>query len=223
MRLPRNGSGDRNCRESWRTSGRRSLEDSKVRNPFPPTATPFPAARMLPLASCAPFLCCPASLAHLLFTACPQPPPPALQTDDASHETQEPESFSAWSDRMAGNMPRSASSSVRQREPADPHGLRAPVTAGGSKRRSSGCSESEPGPRRRNCVRAGPGGRRRLPGTRCQSQPGPGPGQSTPEEQGGAASGASAMCPGPALGEGTQRPWLQPWWPGAPPWRNREL
>lgn len=101
MRLPRNGSGDRNCRESWRTSGRRSLEDSKVRNPFPPTATPFPAARMLPLASCAPFLCCPASLAHLLFTACPQPPPPALQTDDASHETQEPESFSAWSDRMA--------------------------------------------------------------------------------------------------------------------------
>lgn len=111
-----------------------------------------------------------------------------------------------------GNMPRSVSSnSVRQRESADLHGLRDLVTAGDSRRRSSGSSESEPGPRRKNCVRAEPGGHRRLLGTKGQSQPGQGPEQSTPEGRGGVASGASVTYPGPALGAGTQRPWLQPW------------
>lgn len=126
---------------------------------------------------------------------------------------------SAW----LGSMPRSSGSSWRQKDPAEPPELRAPVTAGDSKRRNSGFSESEPGPRRRNCVRAEPGGLKRLNGTKGQSLPGQGPGQSTREGQGGATSGALAMCPGPALVEGTQRPWLQPWWPGAPLWRNRGL
>lgn len=130
-----------------------------------------------------------------------------------------PPGRSAW----LGSMPRSSGSSWRPRDPADPRGQRAPVTAGDSKRRNSGFSESEPGPRRRNCTRAEPGGLKRLRGTKGQSLPGPGPGQSTREGQGGAASGALAMCPGPALVEGTQRPWLQPWWPGAPLWRNRGL
>lgn len=121
------------------------------------------------------------------------------------------------------NTPRSTSSSTRHREPADPHGPRVPITAGNSRRRSSGSSESEPGPRRKNCVRAEPRGPRRLVGTEGQSQPGLGPAQSTHEEQGEAASGALVMCPGRALGEGTQRPWQQPWWPGAPPWRSRGL
>lgn len=72
-------------------------------------------------------------------------------------------------------------------------------------------------------MRAEPGGPKRLKGTEGQRLPGPGLGQSTLEGQGGAASGALAMCPGPALVEGTQRPWLQLWWPGVPHWRNREL
>lgn len=122
------------------------------------------------------------------------------------------------------NMPRSTnSSSGKQRDPADPQELRPPVTAGDNRRRNSVSFESEPKPRRKNCVRAEPGGPRRLEGTKGLSQPGLGPGQSTPEGWEGAASGALAMCPGPALGEGTRKPWLQPWWPGAPHWRNREL
>lgn len=119
-----------------------------------------------------------------------------------------------------GSMPRSASSSVRPREPARPPGLRAPVSAGGGWRRSGGSSKSGPGPRRRSCGRAEPGGRRRgrrrLTGTR-------GPGPSNPGGSAGAISGASVMCPGPALGEGTRRPWQQPWWPGVPPWRSKRL
>uniref|UniRef100_A0A4W2C1J2 NF-kappa-B inhibitor-like protein 1 n=1 Tax=Bos indicus x Bos taurus TaxID=30522 RepID=A0A4W2C1J2_BOBOX len=173
MRPLRNGNGDRSCRESWRTSGRRSSGDLKM---------------MLPMR--------------------PRNPSPSQPGQIA------------W----PGNMPRSTSSSgVRQREPADPHGLRAPGTAGGSRRRSSGSSESEPGPKRRNCVRAEPGGRRRRSGIALRSRPELGPGQSTPEAQGGADSGALVMCLGPALGEGTQKPWLQHWWPGVPPWRNRGL
>ncbi|KAF3815222.1 hypothetical protein GH733_016604 [Mirounga leonina] len=94
-----------------------------------------------------------------------------------------------------GRAPRGGGgSSAGQREPADRHGLRAPVTAGRGRRRSSGASESGRGPRRRSCERAGPGGHRRLSGL--------GPGQSPQEEQGGAASGALVMCPGPALGGG---------------------
>lgn len=40
------------------------------------------------------------SFVHLITASLPHPPP-SSQTDDASHETQEPESFSAWSDRLA--------------------------------------------------------------------------------------------------------------------------
>ena len=39
--------------------------------------------------------------------------------------------------------------------------------------------------------------------TKLRSRPEPGPGQSTPEAQGGADSGASVMCLGPALGKGS--------------------
>ena len=91
MRPLRNGNGDRSCRESWRTSGRRSSRDLKVRMPFPSTAAlphwlPVLPSPELPITSSQPLRDHP----HL-----------PSQTDDASHETQEPESFSAWSDRMA--------------------------------------------------------------------------------------------------------------------------
>ena len=92
MRPLRNGNGDRSCRESWRTSGRRSSGDLKVRMPFPSTAALLPhwllvlPSPVLPITSSRPLRDHP----HL-----------PSQTDDASHETQEPESFSAWSDRMA--------------------------------------------------------------------------------------------------------------------------
>ena len=91
MRPLRNGNGDRSCRESWRTSGRRSSGDLKVRMPFPSTAAlphwlPVLPSPELPITSSQPLRDHP----HL-----------PSQTDDASHETQEPESFSAWSDRMA--------------------------------------------------------------------------------------------------------------------------
>ena len=214
MRPLRNGNGDRSCRESWRTSGRRSSRDLKVRMPFPSTAAlphwlPVLPSPELPITSSQPLRdhpTCPPK--QMMLPMRPRNPSPSQPGQIA------------W----PGNMPRSTSSSgVRQREPADPHGLRAPGTAGGSRRRSSGSSESEPGPKRRNCVRAEPGGRRRRSGIALRSRPELGPGQSTPEAQGGADSGALVMCLGPALGEGTQKPWLQHWWPGVPPWRNRGL
>ncbi|XP_045722494.1 NF-kappa-B inhibitor-like protein 1 isoform X4 [Mirounga angustirostris] len=158
------------------------------------------------------------------FEAFPRPPPscpPKQMTLPMRPRSPSPSQpgQTAW----PGRAPRGGGgSSAGQREPADRHGLRAPVTAGRGRRRSSGASESGRGPRRRSCERAGPGGHRRLVGTEGQSQSGLGPGQSPQEEQGGAASGALVMCPGPALGGGTRRPWPQPWWPGAPRWRNRE-
>lgn len=201
-----------------------------MRNPFPSTAAllpldcfSVPTACMFLLASCTPFLYTALPLDCHLLNSISQPPPfcpPKQMMPPMRPRSPSPSQpgQSAW----PGSMHRSTSSnSERQREPADPHGLRAPVTAGNSRRRSSGSSESEPGPRRKNCVRAEQRGHRRLVGTEGQSQPGLGPGQNTQEEQGGVASGALAMCPGLALEEGTRRPWPQPSWPGAPPWRSR--
>lgn len=200
------------------------------KNPFPSTAALLPhwllflhplheCSHWLPMvpSSVLPHLSCLSPSHGLPATTTSHPPKQMMLPMRPRNPSPSQPGQIAW----PGNMPRSASSSARQREPADPHGLRARVRAGGSSRRSSGSSKSEPGPRRKNCVRAEPGGHRRLPGIECWSQPGPGPGQSTPEERGGADSGASVMCPGPALAEETQKPWLQPWWPGALPWRSR--
>lgn len=208
MRPPGSANGGRSCRESWKTSGRRSWAGLQVRKPFPSTAalpvgcfshTHHTNAATASLARSPPRGLSPTTL------SCP-PKQTTLPKRPRNPSPSQPGQI-AW----PGNMPRSASgSSMEQGEPADPRRLRAPVTAGGSRRRSSASFESEPGPRRRNCGRAEPGGSRRLPRTQGWS-PGLGPGQSPPEEQPGAASGALAMCPGPALGEGTRRPWLQPW------------
>ncbi|TKC34956.1 hypothetical protein EI555_003601, partial [Monodon monoceros] len=65
-------------------------------------AFPTPTPRMLPLASYGPFFCAAPPLLPVTFSWPPYDHHlPPSQTDDASHETQEPESFSAWSDRMA--------------------------------------------------------------------------------------------------------------------------
>lgn len=190
-----------------------------MRNSYPQTPSsrgcfPAPPTRMLAL------LLSP----HHLPTASPRPSPSCLPTQTMlplrprSLSPSQP-GLTAW----PGSMPRSTSSVGKQRGPADPARPKAAVTAGSSRRRSNGSFESGPGPRRRSCVRAEPGKSWRLPGTKGRSQAGPGLGLSTRKERGGAASGALVMCPGPALGEGTQRPWLQPWWPGALPWRSRGL
>lgn len=85
MRPPRSGSGGRSCKESWRTSGKRSWGGLKVRNPFPPTTALSPSGclsyihhLMLPLASYVPFLY--TSLPLLPITSPPllQHSPPAL-------------------------------------------------------------------------------------------------------------------------------------------------
>lgn len=187
-------------------SGRRSSGGLKVSSQLPPQLPALP-----PQSLC---------MRHLCLSVPPTPtpksqplsntliPPPKQMMPPGTRRSPSPSQpgQSAW----PGSMPRS-SGSWRQRDPADLQGLRAPVTAGDSKRRNSGFSESELRPRRRNCVRAEPGGLKRLNGTKGQSLPGLGPGQSTREGQAGEASGALAMCPGPALVEGIQRPWLQRW------------
>ena len=119
MRPLRNRNGDRSCRESWRTSGRRSSGDLKVRMPFPSTATLLPhwlpvlPSPVLPISSSQPLRDHP----HL-----------PSQTDDASHETQEPESFSAWSDRMA----REHAQKHQQQQQREAEGARRPPRGEGS-------------------------------------------------------------------------------------------
>ncbi|XP_064139568.1 NF-kappa-B inhibitor-like protein 1 isoform X1 [Loxodonta africana] len=194
----------------------------------PLAAFPTPAAWMrhtrlpLPPSSVLPYLPWPISFLQPLSQLSPSHPAKQMT---CPMRPRNPSPSQPGQTAWPGSIPRSTSNSSnwKQREPTDPSGLRAPATVGNSRRRNSGSSESEPGPRRRNCVRAEPGGPRRLVGTKGQSQPGLGPGRSIQEGQGGADSGALAMYPGPALGEGTQRPWPQPWWPGAPPWRSRGL
>lgn len=99
MRPPGSANGGRSCRESWKTSGRRSLAGLKVRKPFPSTAA------LLPIGCVSYTHYTNAPTAFLVLSSSdglsPTTPVPPSQTDDSSHEPQEPESFAAWSDRLA--------------------------------------------------------------------------------------------------------------------------
>lgn len=128
-RFPRSGNGGRSYKASWRMSGRRSSEGLKVRSQLPP-----PAALPPSLALCRPLqaLCLwplgfPIFLVHPLITASLQQPHPTSQTDDASRETQEPESFSAWSERLGREH-----AQKQRRQQLEAEGSRRPPRAEGS-------------------------------------------------------------------------------------------
>lgn len=120
--------------------------------------------------------------------------------NDASHEAQELESFLAWSDHLAREHAQKC-----QQQPEAKGAVHPPQNKG--RRKSSGSLESEPRAKEEELHESQtsrPRSRhRRLTGTQS-------PGLSTPDKQGGAASGTLTTCPGPALGERTGRPWLQP-------------
>ncbi|XP_045397576.1 NF-kappa-B inhibitor-like protein 1 isoform X2 [Lemur catta] len=112
--------------DEWQeVMGRFEGEESTAIHSCPPS----PLAAGLCLCMRAPLLCLPATRGppppHSLLPTTPILP---FQTDDASRETQEPESFSAWSDRLA----REHAQKRQQQQQREAEGSCRPLRAEGS-------------------------------------------------------------------------------------------